>query len=338
MTLVLDKFRTLLPRTKTSPSGWLSFNAPCCHHRGHGKDERKRGGIIFSQGVAFHCFNCKFTAHWEPGRTLSDKFKTLCRWLGGNEDDIKQMVFEALKTESVEYQPDQYVDKAKFSEKELPEDSKSLYNWAHECSDLPDELLENLQNVIQYVIDRGFDPNNKNFYWSPSPGYQDRVIIPFDYEGKPVGNTARKINNGKPKYLSDHHPQFVFNVDSQTEDRRYIFVVEGPFDALAIDGVALLTNDISDQQARIIDSLGKEVIVIPDQDRAGLSLIDKAIHYNWAVAFPTWSSNVKDCADAVQKYGKLFVLVDAIKTAQKGEIRLEIARRKLENNFRSNDV
>lgn len=338
MTLVLDKFRTLLPRTKTSPSGWLSFNAPCCHHRGHSRDERKRGGIIFSEGVAFHCFNCKFTAHWEPGRTLSEKFKTLCRWLGGNEDDIKQMVFEALKTESIDYQPNQFVDKAKFTEKELPEDSKSLYDWAHECSGLADDLLESLQNVIQYVIDRGFDPNNKNFYWSPSPGYQDRVIIPFTYEGKLVGNTARKINKGKPKYLSDHHPQFVFNVDTQKEDSRYIFVVEGPFDALAIDGVALLTNDISDQQARIIDSLGKEVIVIPDQDKAGLGLIEKAMHYNWAVAFPTWSLDIKDCADAVQKYGKLFVLVDAIKTAQKGEIRLEIAKRKLENNLRSYDV
>jgi hypothetical protein len=62
------------------------------------------------------------------------------------------------------------------------------------------------------------------------------------------------------------------------------------------------------------------------------------MHYNWAVAFPTWSLDIKDCADAVQKYGKLFVLVDAIKTAQKGEIRLEIAKRKLENNLRSYDV
>ena len=44
MSSILDTFRTLLPpRAKASPSGWISFNAPCCHHRGHNQDKRKRG-------------------------------------------------------------------------------------------------------------------------------------------------------------------------------------------------------------------------------------------------------------------------------------------------------
>ena len=104
MTLVLDKFRTLLPsRAKTSPSGWTSFNAPCCSHRGHSQDKRKRGGLKFDLGVVFNCFNCKYSASWEPGRPLSNKFKNLCRWLGANDDDINQMIFEALKAESPEY-------------------------------------------------------------------------------------------------------------------------------------------------------------------------------------------------------------------------------------------
>lgn len=337
MTLVLDKFRSLLPRTKTSPSGWLSFNAPCCHHRGHGIDERKRGGIIFSQGVAFHCFNCKFTAYWEPGRPIGEKFKSLCIWLGANQDDIRQLVFEALKTEAVEYKEEQYIAKPVFVERPLPEGSLPLVEWAKIIQDEPEE--QNYIDVIQYLVSRGYDdPFKHNFFWSPNSGYEDRVIVPFYYDNKIVGNTARKINSGKPKYLSDHPSQFVFNVDEQKEESRYIFVVEGPFDALAIGGVALLTNDIADQQARIIDSFGKEVIVIPDQDKPGLHLIDKAVHYNWSVAFPNWDDNIKDCADAVQKYGKLFVLVDAIKTAQKGEIRLEMAKRKLENKIRSWDV
>jgi len=48
------------------------------------------------------------------------------------------------------------------------------------------------------------------------------------------------------------------------------------------------------------------------------------------VAFPNWEDDVKDCADAVQRYGKLFVVVDAIKTAQHGEIKLTMARKQLE--------
>lgn len=333
MTLVVDKFRTLIPpRAKSSPSGWTSFNAPCCHHRGHSQDTRKRAGLRFDQGIVYNCFNCKFTASWLPGRPVSGKFQSLCRWLGGSEDDIKQLIFEALKTESPEYEHKIEEAKVAFEPKELPEGAMSISEWVNSAY-LPD-ISKDIGPVIDYVIGRGFDPMSNNFYWSPAPGYDNRVIIPFTYEGKIVGNTARKVVDGRPKYLSDQHPHFIFNVDSQKEDQKYVFVTEGPFDALAMGGVALLTNDIAEQQERIINSLGSEVIVIPDQDEAGLMLIKRAMECDWAVAFPNWDSDVKDCADAVQRYGRLFVTVDAIKTAQKGEIKLTMALKQLEQRLK----
>ena len=332
MTLVLDRFRSLLPKIKTSPRGWISFNAPCCQHRGHARDTRKRAGIMFSEGVVYNCFNCKYTASWQPGRTLTEKFKTLCRWLGANDDEIKHLVFEALKTESLDYEPEHFVEKVKFTKKELPEATMTIAEWINSAY-LPD-ISQDIGLVIDYIISRGFDPLDDNFCWSPAPGFVDRVIIPFKYDGVVVGNTARKVKEGRPKYLSDQHPFFVFNVDTQDSLNKYVFVCEGPFDALAVGGVALLTNEISQQQAHIINQLGKEVIVIPDQDQAGLMLIKQAIDYDWSVAFPNWSEDVKDCADAVKKYGKLFVIVDAIKTAQHGAIRLEMAKKTQEQKIK----
>ena len=332
MTLVVDKFRTLLPpRAKSSPSGWTSFNAPCCGHRGHSPDTRKRGGLRFDNGIVFNCFNCKFTASWQPGRPITNKFKNLCKWLGASDDDIKELVFEALKTEAPDYVPSTQESKVEFTDKKLPEGAMPISEWLEMYND---ETAVFLDPVIKYISDRGFDPLSENFYWSPAPGYENRLIVPFFYHGRIVGNTARKVTDGKPKYLSDQHPHFVFNIDAQKEEQKYLFVCEGPFDALAVGGVALLTNDIADQQARIINSLGHEVIVIPDQDEAGLELIRKAIIYDWAVAFPTWDDDVKDSADAVKKYGKLFVIVDAIKTAQHGEIKLTIALKNLEQKLK----
>jgi hypothetical protein len=280
---------------------------------------------MFSEGVVYNCFNCKYTANWQPGRTLTEKFKTLCRWLGANDDEIKHLVFEALKTESLDYEPEHFVEKVKFTKKDLPEATLTIAEWVNSAY-LPD-IAEDLGKVIDYLINRGFDPMDDNFCWGPAPGFIDRVIIPFKYDGVVVGNTARKVKDGKPKYLSDQHPFFVFNVDAQDSLNKYVFVCEGPFDALAVGGVALLTNEISQQQAHIINQLGKEVIVIPDQDQAGLMLIKQAIDYDWSVAFPNWDETVKDCADAVKKYGKLFVVVDIIETAQKGVIRLEMAKK-----------
>lgn len=333
MTLVVDKFRTLLPpRTKTSPSGWLSFNAPCCHHRGHKPDTRKRAGVRFDgNGVIYNCFNCKFSTVWQPGTQFGAKIKSLCKWLGASDDDIKTLIFESLKTEAAEYQSESYRPKIEFTERDLPESAMRLSEWANLDRD---EVNEFLIPIFDYLLNRGFDPLSDQFYWSPSAGYENRVIIPFWYQGKIVGNTARKITEGKPKYLSDQPPNFVFNFDRQSQDQKYVFVVEGPFDAISIGGVALLTNDISQQQARIINSLGAEVIVIPDQDQAGMNLIKRAIEHDWSVAFPNWDADVKDCADAVLKYGRLFTVIDAIKTKQQGSIKITMAMKQFEKNIK----
>lgn len=329
MTLVVDKFRSLLPpKIKTNPSGWTSFNAPCCQHRGHNPDARKRAGVRFDGlGFVYNCFNCKFSTGWQPGSPIGEKLKSLVRWMGASEDDIKDLVFEALKTESVSYNPQKDQPKIEFNSKELPEGAMCLLDWVN--SDLFNEVKDDLELVISYVVQRGLDPFDENFYWTPMSGYSNRVIIPFRYQGRIVGNTARKVVDGKPKYLSDQPPHFVFNFDHQQEKQKYLFVVEGPFDALNIGGVALLTNEISDQQSRIINSLGCEVIVIPDQDRAGMTLIDTAAELGWSVAFPNWDDDVKDVADAVKKYGELFVIVDAIKTAVSGMIKISIEKNKM---------
>ena len=333
MTLVVDKFRSLLPpRTKSSPSGWTSFNAPCCQHRGHKPDTRKRAGIRFDgNGIIYNCFNCKFSTGWQPGSPFGEKMKTLSRWMGAGDDLIKEMVFEALKTEGEEYHHEEYQPKIEFTDKELPEGSMLLLDWVN--SEYWKDISPEVEPVISYIVNRGYDPFDGNFYWSPASGYESRVIIPFRWDGRIVGNTARKVTDGKPKYLSDQHPHFVFNFDRQVENQKYILVAEGPFDALAIDGVALLTNEIADQQSRIINSLGAEVIVIPDQDRAGLVLFDRAAELDWSIAMPTWDDDVKDVADAVQKYGKLFVIVDAIMSAQKGAIKINMAKKRQEQKL-----
>ena len=45
---------------------------------------------------------------------------------------------------------------------------------------------------------------------------------------------------------------------------------------------------------------------------------------------PNWDPEVKDVADAVQRYGQLFVIVDAIKTAQRGQIKIKMAKQQQE--------
>jgi hypothetical protein len=337
MTIVSDIFKQWLPlRIKQTPSGWASFNAACCHHRGHSHDDRQRGGVKFSDGFVYNCFNCGYTASWKPGRGISQKLKNLMKWLGAPDDDVNRMIFEAMRIEAGDTSNDNTVELKKFTKKELPPNSLILSDWID--ADLDSDTETKIAEVVQYIINRGFDPLDKNFFWSPESGFADRVIIPFTFEGEIVGWTARKIREGKPKYLSDQHPTYVFNLDSITKNQKYVFVVEGPFDALAINGVALLHNDISEHQAALINRLGKRVIVIPDRDSSGLEVVKKAIDLDWEVAFPNWDMSIKDVAEAVEKYGDLFVITDIINTSIAGNIKISLYLKKfqklLENHRR----
>jgi hypothetical protein len=241
------------------------------------------------------------------------------------------MILEAMREESPDSISETRTEYKKFTRKELPEGSLPLSEWID--TELDQTLEQKLANVIQYVINRGFDPLDHHFLWSPVDGFSDRVILPFTYNREVVGWTARKIRDGKPKYLSDQHPNYVFNLDSQTYDQKYVFVCEGPFDALAVGGVALLHNDISDAQAALINKLGKTVIVIPDRDEAGVEVIKRAMELDWEVAFCNWENDIKDPAAAVEKYGSLFVITDAISTSVAGTIKINLYMKKLQNSL-----
>jgi DNA primase len=98
----------------------------------------------------------------------------------------------------------------------------------------------------------------------------------------------------------------VFGTDLQNSANwQYVIVVEGVFDALSISGLAVLHADINDAQARLIRSLGRDVVVVPDQDEAGMRLVDRAVELGWAVSMPDWPADVKDVNDAVIQLGRL---------------------------------
>ena len=47
MSTVSQIFSEYIPRkNKITPSGWTSFNAPCCVYNGHRADNRGRGGFM----------------------------------------------------------------------------------------------------------------------------------------------------------------------------------------------------------------------------------------------------------------------------------------------------
>jgi len=122
----------------------------------------------------------------------------------------------------------------------------------------------------------------------------------------------------------------VFNLDAQTYDRTCVIVVEGQFDAIAIDGVAIMHNEPNETQCARIKALGREVIVVPDKDQPGAKLVKAAIDNNWSASLPPWEDDVKDVADAIKRYGRLYVLTTILHYKVSGEIKLNLLKKRLE--------
>ena len=154
------------------------------------------------------------------------------------------------------------------------------------------------------------------------------MIIPFYFNNKIVGFTARLLRDGKPKYISEQQPGYVFNFDRQKDNRKYVIVCEGPFDAISVDGVALLSSDIGSHQKNLINQLKREVIVLPDRDQAGKKLIEQAIENEWSVSFPNWDRNIKDANEALLKYGRLATLYSIISAKEHSALKIKLLSKK----------
>lgn len=322
LTVVQDSVLSLLPgKKRRGANGWISFNAPCCHHRGERPDTRGRGGIIPSTDgtVSYHCFNCNYKVSYRPGWHLSYKFRKLLSWLGADESAIRRLVIEAVRVR-------EYVGDVDTLEKE------SALVFAPRR--LPDDvdLVDNDAVALKYCQERHINLNKYPLLVSKKTEYNlnRRVIIPFTWRNELIGYTSRTWDPLiKPKYYSQYEPNYVYNIDQQLNDSQFVIVVEGPFDAMSIDGVAILSNECSETQADIIDSLAREVILVPDRDRAGTRLIDNAIEYGWTVSYPIWHETCKDVNEAVVRYGQLFVLKSILDARETGRLKIELKRKRL---------
>ena len=108
----------------------------------------------------------------------------------------------------------------------------------------------------------------------------------------------------------------------------YTVVVEGPFDAIAVEGVALLGSEIKDQQAMLINRLNKDVIVVPDRDEAGSKLVQESIDLGWGVSMPDWDGDINDIGEAVNKHGRLYALHKIVSAVETSPLKIRLKEKK----------
>ena len=315
-------FDALLMRgSKPAKNGFKRINCPSCLRR-HEKsaDTKYRCGIIAETNdqIGVNCFNCGLHLRWTMGTRISNSMKQFLIDLGISSQEINKLSYWADSIQNLlEKQPELSENIPKpiplWQSVDLPPKTKSIEHWAElGCED------EDYLDTVQYLFSRGDDVvNASTYYWSPikSNDLNRRLIIPCYQNENIVGWTARAIDkNIKTRYWKEIPQNYLFNSKFLTSSGKYIFIVEGVFDALVLDAVAPLGASLNSTLVSWVKQSGKTPVVVPDRDRRGMELVEVAIENKWAVATVRyhgnqwWDSDIKDPDAAVKKYGKLYTV------------------------------
>lgn len=317
---MFDILSTIPGKKKKTQSGWYSFNGVCCHNRGHSKDTRGRSGLKFDgTNWSVHCFNCNFKCGFTLGKTISKNCKQFLSWCGVEPRQIDKWNIQSLQNKDALDLITTKKKKLKVKFKEVPIDGELL-----------DPSNTKHQIYIEYLNKRKIDYSSYPFLVTPNEigRNKNRIIIPYLYNNKIVGKTSRYLDNKIPKYINEQQEGYVFGIDFQKPNWQYCIVVEGIFDALSIDACAILHSDINELQAQLLSSLNKQIIYLPDRDKTGFDVCEKALDLGYKISLPNWDKDVKDVNDAVVKYGKLPTLLSILQSVTTSKVKLEIYRKK----------
>jgi hypothetical protein len=310
------------------------FNAPCCSHRGHRPDTRMRGNLRFGEDgtIGGNCYNCGHKFRFD-GTTISDSFANWLSWIGVSNREIQEIKIQLLALQlegktSVNSLP---AVQTRWEPVSLPPDSVHMDVLKEEGLTDP-----NFIKVKDYLTSRGHGlATGYDYYWTPNTKHalNQRVIIPFWHKEIIVGYTARYAGTpppGVPRYWNSEVPAgYLFNQNVLQLNRQFVIIVEGPFDAIAVQGVATLGSKISDAQIHAIELSGREPVVLPDRQATNQNLIDVAQEFGWSVSFPDWEPHIKDAADACKSYGQIYTITSALAARTNNSVAIGVKRQML---------
>ncbi len=294
-----DLIRSKIPLGKLSGNGFYAVRCPCCN------DYKERGGWrIETTDILYNCFNCGTSAGYSIDDTkISGRLKKVLFDFGFTESDLNQIqatnFFNKGTPESISLASLKKVNLFT-PEIELPPNSRLL-------------SYEDEKEML-YLINRHIDTTYP-FYISNDSKFKDRIIIPFYKNSKLIYWQARTILDIQPRYLNSSTPKeaILFNHDELFKNyNRPLFVTEGVFDALLVNGLALIGSKLNEAKLEILAKSRRELIFIIDKDKNGLQVAKKVLEYQ--LGSITFSPGDKtDVNTSILKYGKLWTIYEMLK-------------------------
>lgn len=324
-----DLVRLHVPFTYGASSGWNKVYCAVC---GDGsRTKGPRGGWLFDGDACFyHCFNCGIEANFDPNREVP-----FSKYMRG--------VFDKFSVPFIDYNLIAYSKKLQKSAVKKVDTKRNIDVKAIPIPDhfykLADAQIDDMIAIRakEYLLSRQVDPDSYPFYLSTgistsseskdimfAKSLRNRVIIPSFKGNTMVYYQARSLEpKSKMPYINCEVPrgniiygydQLFTNVDAP------LFITEGFFDKYHLNGICVLENNLTSTQIDILSRSPRKKVVVPDRTRSkedSIKLAEQAIELGWGISIPDMGK-CKDIAQAIEKYGKLYVLDSVMKNIKEG--------------------
>jgi len=314
-----DLIRQRVHFTRVARTGFHHCVCEVCH------DHTDRGGFKFQGGeVGYNCFNCGTAGRYvENSGELSRKFRKVLNSFGISNEDLDQEIGKAFFKNNAESDTISLADVT-------PTKEKKNYLFTPEvalpksCFQLGDERgVEVQERIIDYLMSRKIDPFDYPFYFSLDPKYLNYVIIPFYRNGKIIYWQGRNYTNGASKKdrwdnCTEPKENILFNFDELFRGGTSpLFVTEGIFDALPLNGVALIGSKINEAKIELLKKSRRELIFVIDKDKNGRMVAEKALEHGWKITFaPQFTEDVNK---SIITYGKCWTIFQLFNQIPKNE-------------------
>jgi len=280
---------------RSSSLDWQGVKCQKCN------DYKKRGAFIFKQDkIGYNCFNCGAKAEYsESAGDMSKNFRKILNSFGITDADIDGVVnsvfFNKKEKEVISVETLNQID-TKTPAIELPPGSFALGSETN---------IEYQQVIADYLIKRGVSITKYKFYCNTSPKFFSKVIIPFYRGGNLIFWQARDVTGGNSRYdnATVKRDAVMFNFDKLYVGDGPLYIVEGVFDAMSIDGVALIGSTITEAKLKLLTQTNRRLIFVIDKDKPGRKLAEAALEGGFDITFAP-GDRTDDVNRCIKKYGK----------------------------------
>jgi hypothetical protein len=306
----MDELINLNVRFEGRSKGWQHCKCKVCN------DYKVRASFTFEDAkIKYNCFNCGFNASYTKNKTfISKEFRELLNANNISDSDIDLALGKNF------FNKDQIVlakkkAEAKINPIELPVNSYPVTEVN------PDDMWTVVAD--EYLQSRGLSLGDHAWYLSTQLEYRDRLIVPYFKDGNIIYWQARSFDDtAKKRYINPNVPiePIIFGYDElEKSTTQPLFIMEGVFDAISINGIATLGSKLYKQRIdAFTKSRRRKVFVIDKKDKQnnGYKLGLDALKYGWEISFV--SGETDDVNHSVTKYGKLWTIRNLIENTKSG--------------------